>query len=412
MLNVAILNGGRGATTLIPALLRQKRVHLTSIVNAYDDGKSTGTIRRLFGMLGPSDIRKVQELMLSPSMPDHDSVLALFQYRFPEQVTRDQALLSLRTFVDGRSSRLADVGFSTPSITSSLRTFLSTFLRALEVVEVRDRATFEFSDWSLMNCVYAGAFLQFERNLEDAVLFFDKLFQLQGTVLPTSIEDKKLVAIRENGEMLCSEAEIVELRSNSRIRKIYLHDQYPDRHALAALTPDQRESYFELNNSFVRITDRVRHALSDADIIVYAPGTQHSSLYPSYMSRQLAATITQNTKATKVFVPNIGADYETPMYTASDYVSGAVKYLSLGFGAPLQPTDLFTHILVNQPRAAGDNYVQYSASDMTKFNCPLVINDFESDGAVGRHDGHKLVETIFSLHEARVLPPRVEEHGA
>ena len=39
-------------------------VFITSVVNAYDDGKSTGEIRKFFGMLGPSDIRKVQELML------------------------------------------------------------------------------------------------------------------------------------------------------------------------------------------------------------------------------------------------------------------------------------------------------------------------------------------------------------
>ena len=64
MLNVVVLNGGRGAATLIPTLLSRQGLHVTSIVNAYDDGKSTGEIRRRFGMLGPSDIRKVQELML------------------------------------------------------------------------------------------------------------------------------------------------------------------------------------------------------------------------------------------------------------------------------------------------------------------------------------------------------------
>ena len=55
MLNVVILNGGRGASAIIPALLAQQRLHVTSVVNAYDDGKSTGAIRRFFGMLGPSD---------------------------------------------------------------------------------------------------------------------------------------------------------------------------------------------------------------------------------------------------------------------------------------------------------------------------------------------------------------------
>ena len=58
MINVVILNGGRGASTLIPAILGNPEIELTSIVNAYDDGKSTGEIRRFFNMLGPSDIEK------------------------------------------------------------------------------------------------------------------------------------------------------------------------------------------------------------------------------------------------------------------------------------------------------------------------------------------------------------------
>jgi 2-phospho-L-lactate transferase/gluconeogenesis factor (CofD/UPF0052 family) len=60
MLNVVVLNGGRGAASIIPALLCREGLNVTSVVNAYDDGKSTGEIRRFFDMLGPSDIRKVQ----------------------------------------------------------------------------------------------------------------------------------------------------------------------------------------------------------------------------------------------------------------------------------------------------------------------------------------------------------------
>ena len=61
MLNITVINGGRGASRLIPKLLDKPYINLTSIVNAYDDGKSTGEIRKFFGMLGPSDIRKVQQ---------------------------------------------------------------------------------------------------------------------------------------------------------------------------------------------------------------------------------------------------------------------------------------------------------------------------------------------------------------
>ena len=71
MLNIVVFNGGRGAATIIPALIEQQGINLTSVVNAYDDGKSTGEIRNFFGMLGPSDIRKVQQLMLPENDPHH-----------------------------------------------------------------------------------------------------------------------------------------------------------------------------------------------------------------------------------------------------------------------------------------------------------------------------------------------------
>ena len=48
MLNVAVINGGRGASGLISAFLERPYINLTSIVNAYDDGKSTGEIRKFF----------------------------------------------------------------------------------------------------------------------------------------------------------------------------------------------------------------------------------------------------------------------------------------------------------------------------------------------------------------------------
>ena len=85
MINVVILNGGRGAGTIIPKLLEHKYCNVISVVNAYDDGKSTGEIRKFFGMLGPSDIRKVQELMLPRENKDYDEHISLFQYRYPEK---------------------------------------------------------------------------------------------------------------------------------------------------------------------------------------------------------------------------------------------------------------------------------------------------------------------------------------
>ena len=94
MINIVIINGGRGASTIIPEILNHSEFKLTSIVNAYDDGKSTGQIRDFFNMLGPSDIRKVQELML-PDNPQNQSIKQLFSFRFSKNITRAEAIESI-----------------------------------------------------------------------------------------------------------------------------------------------------------------------------------------------------------------------------------------------------------------------------------------------------------------------------
>ena len=57
---VALFCGGRGSATLIRELLRWPNVKLTLLVNAYDDGLSTGALRNFSSGMptGPSDFRK------------------------------------------------------------------------------------------------------------------------------------------------------------------------------------------------------------------------------------------------------------------------------------------------------------------------------------------------------------------
>ena len=51
-------------------------------------------------------------------------------------------------------------------------------------------------------------------------------------------------------------------------------------------------------------------ALAEADVIIYGPGTQHSSLLPSYMTEGVAEVIAANRKADKIFIGNIHRDFD------------------------------------------------------------------------------------------------------
>lgn len=399
-MNVVAINGGRGAATLIPELLRLQGVNVVSVVNAYDDGKSTGEIRRLFGMLGPSDIRKVQELMLPEDDPEYETFLRLFRFRFPQGSDRAEVLASLGAFRQGTSDQLAGQVINSIPIRVALQRYVGQFLDGMSVIEKARGERLSFNDCSLMNCIFAGAFLYLDRNFESATRHLDRLFKMRGTVLPTSIENKTLVALRENGEMLYSEAEIVELRSNVRIERIFLLDSVPDRSLFDRLSIEDKRSYLEHSHCFVEVSPGVRTALRDADIIIFAAGTQHSSLYPTYLSRGLAEAIVENRGAFKVFVTNIGADYETPTYRASDYIRGAHRYLEMAGKRSYGMGDLFDVNLINKSHLKRDStYVEFDEAECAALPVPMVVDAFESEAADGRHDGSKVVGKILALYD-------------
>lgn len=400
MLNVVVLNGGRGAATLIPALLAQEGLRVTSVVNAYDDGKSTGAIRRFFGMLGPSDIRKVQELMLRESDPDYAANLRLFQHRYPLDANREAVLAELTEFADGKRGDLAGAWFSSERVRDALKVFVGEFVDGLAVIEKVVPERFSFADCSVMNCIYAGAFLHFRRNIEAATMFISRLFKLRGTVLPNSIEAKQLCALREDGQMLYTEAEIVELRSNVRMERIYLLDQPLDRERFGRLATGEKRQYLDRHHCFVGATPHVRLALQQADVIIYSAGTQHSSLYPTYLTAGLAQGIADNRGAFKAFVTNIGADYETPSYAASDYVKGAFRYLNLADERNYGFDELFDLVMINTGRRKdGETYVEFDRAGFAEVPVKLELGDFESADAPGRHDGARLVATILERYE-------------
>lgn len=399
MLNVVVINGGRGAAALIPALLERQGINLTSVVNAYDDGKSTGQIRRFFSMLGPSDIRKVQELMLPEDDPDYEASLRLFTYRYPLAVDRQAELAALAAFASGQADSIVGAVFKSPRIAGALRLFTEKFLAGLEVNEHAVGSQLDLADCSIMNCLYAGAHLALGRDFETATRYFDRLFKLKGTVLPTSIENKTLVAMREDGQMLYCEADIVELRSSVRIERLYLLDSAPDPARFESLDADQKRSYLANNQSFVAASSGVRRALREADIIIYSAGTQHSSLYPTYMSDGIAREIADNHGAYKVFVTNIGADYETPSYSASDFITGAYRYLNLGDKRKYAYEELFNTVLVNRPNRDCQSLVACDESRFAQTPVEWVIDDFESNERNGKHDGAKLVREIMNGYE-------------
>ncbi|MBF0135799.1 MAG: YvcK family protein [Magnetococcales bacterium] len=73
-MRVVLFSGGRGTASLSPYLASHSQIELTLLINAYDDGLSTGRLRAFVpGMLGPSDMRK----NLATLMPNESTHQAL-----------------------------------------------------------------------------------------------------------------------------------------------------------------------------------------------------------------------------------------------------------------------------------------------------------------------------------------------
>ena len=240
----------------------------------------------------------------------------------------------------------------------------------------------------------------FKRNFEAATINFEKLFELQGSVLPTSIENKKLVGLREDGTVLFCEADIVELRSNIEIKNVYLLDSYPDKDYFDGCSIEEKQKFLENHHCYVEASPRVIRSIQDADVIVFSAGTQHSSLYPTYLSRGIARSISDNKNAFKLFITNIGADYETPTYKAHDYIEGAYKYLNSCDPRQYDYEDLFDMVLVNDSKDySNSNYVVIDNEKLSKIPVEKVIDKFEYKNT-GKHDGDKIAEFILTSYKS------------
>ncbi len=212
---VVTIGGGTGSFVLLSGLKRYVR-DLTAIVTMSDDGGSTGILRDELGVLPPGDVRQcLVALAQWPRLRD------LFNYRFEEG-----------TFA-GHS-------------------FGNLFLTALAKV--------------------TGSF-------EDAVEEASKILSVQGTVVPVTTHNVRLVARLADGMILAGEATVA---GSSLPRGAFQ----------LALEPAPT------------LNPNAERAILDADLIVVCPGSLYTSVIPHFLVDGMAKAI-RSSAATKVFVVSL-----------------------------------------------------------------------------------------------------------
>ena len=98
-INLVLFSGGSGTQSITEALLKHPQISLTIVINAYDDGHSTGRLRRFIpGMLGPSDVRKNINRLMPATERCHKALKRISDYRLPVGIARADALAFVENF--------------------------------------------------------------------------------------------------------------------------------------------------------------------------------------------------------------------------------------------------------------------------------------------------------------------------
>ena len=383
-MKVLIFNGGRGASRLIHFLNKINNIQLTSIINTLDDGKSTGEIRDLFNMYGPSDIRKTHNSLLNINDNNYQLFNSIFQHRFN---LNKNNFLKIQSFVNNPNLKiLFDINFNSFNKLKIFKKLLGKTLKKLNKKKIKDL--------SLINLIYAGSYIYFNKSTYKSIKIVEDIFSIKNNVLPVTNENCYLSAIRENGKILYDESSIVEIRSNEVIKRIFITKNKLN-HIKDKIPFFQKIKLMEGKSYTPLLNPQLSKEILKCNLIIFGPGTQHSSLFPSYLTSGLLKKIMRNTKCKKIFITNIGADYETPHFCSSDYIENATKYLNMSSNLNYKSSEIFDYNLININKKNLDRvYIdEYSFNNGVK----NIIKNYESLSYPGYHDPKKIYKLIKKI---------------
>ena len=392
---MVLFSGGRGSGALVRTLAANPAVRLTVAINGYDDGASTGEVRRFLGdCLGPSDFRKNASRLADLLRTADAAVIEALDFRLPVEADAEV----FRRATGDRLSRLP----AGPARAIADR------LDRFDQARTTGERPFTFGDCAVGNLVFAGSYLACGRDFNRAVDDYCALLGLPPGLIEnvTDGSDAYLVAIEAGGAVLGSEDAIVDARRRNRIAEIHLIDRRLDenqRARLQAAGPQAAAAWFEQHTARLQMNPRLAGPLADAQLIVYAPGTQHSSLFPSYLTPGLSGAVAANLGAIKLLITNLQSDAEIAGQSAVDIIDRAVYYLKERGTLAIPTPCLITHYLINDPGqpASEAPYVPLGAVDTIEDPRLVRISNYE-EGVSGRHDA---VRVLAPFVEALVREP-------
>ena len=337
-MKTVILSGGSGNDSLIRGLkYYYPSMNCKVIVNAYDNGKSTGVCRAVTNTLGVSDIRKNHIRMYKAMHGNRDkNIIEFYDNRYDFTPGNEVAEITekLNTWGMPQFIPLVERFFATP-----------------------EAKNYRYTDFNISNIVYAEMYAQ--SGYESTNYYFcNKILDIDSFVLLNSFSNAYLKAITNSGYVIEDEGEIVEWCNRD----------------------DKIESCLYGNVMNTELNPRAVASIESADLIIISTGTFWSSIYPTLEFGDLYKLINKNTHAKKVWALNCEEDKDSYGVSADEFISHLRK---LGLSL-----DDFT-ILVNSDacdilRTVNDKDVACHYSHMGNQN--------------GKHDPNKYAKAVLDCY--------------
>ena len=307
---IVAVGGGTGLSMLLRGI-KNITNNVTAVVTVGDDGGSSGRLREEMGVLPPGDIRNC----IAALADDEDLVTKLFQYRF----RNGEGL-------EGHS-------------------FGNLFLTAL--------------------CSITGDMVR-------AVKESSNVLSIRGRVLPSTLDDMKLVAEMEDGRIIHGESNIPE--AHGKIKRLFTDPQ--NCHALAD----------------------VISAIREAELIILGPGSLYTSVIPNLLIQEISHEIAKS-NSKKIYVCNIMTQPgETDGYSVCDHVNAIMKHAgSKKVIDAVLVNDFMPSNLAKKYEMAGSYPVKLDLDNLKKLGVKLVTRKLIEDSKEGlvRHSSNRVARAIY-----------------
>jgi uncharacterized cofD-like protein len=217
-----------------------------------------------------------------------------------------------------------------------------------------------------------AAMVDLTGDFDHAVQEISKVLAIRGRVIPATLDTVTLRAEMEDGSIVCGESAIVQTKL--RIRRIFLEPE--------DCTP----------------VDDAMKAISEADVIVFGPGSVYTSVIPPLLVPGIAEAISE-APATKVYVCNVMTQPgETDRFTASDHVHAIEANVG---------RRVFDNVLINKATPSrylleryaevGQDFVVPDPDRIRALGLKPIAANLISETDVVRHDPMRVAEAIMRL---------------